>query len=73
VNIDGLSLFPFGAIIVWAWEWSATDDLTDVALGVTMTIQLLKAISIHTWNPNHRMEMIRAYWVSPLHHQLGLM
>ena len=24
--MDGLSLFPFGVVIVWAWEWSAPDD-----------------------------------------------
>ena len=26
VNIDGLSLFPFGCLVVWDWEWETTDD-----------------------------------------------
>ena len=26
VNLDALSLFLFGVIIVWAWELSVTDD-----------------------------------------------
>ena len=26
VHMGCLSLFPFGVVIVWEWEWSATDD-----------------------------------------------
>ena len=28
VNADSLALFPFGALIVWSWEWNATADET---------------------------------------------
>ena len=29
VNVEGLSLFLFGVLVVWDWEWNPTDDTSD--------------------------------------------